>query len=71
MLDGMGCDREAPIAAIQTRFAYFFFLRLACAKSDPAIDLTALLLLVRSSFEALEASFLLVAMASPFGLITR
>jgi len=67
MPDGMGYGREAPAAPTQIRFlAYFFFLRLACAKSDPATDLTALLLLVRSSFEALEASFLLVAMVFPF-----
>lgn len=42
--------------------SYFFFFRLACARSEPATDLTILLLLVRSNFEALDASFLLVAM---------
>lgn len=61
-----GCGLEAPAAPVPIRVLdYFLFLRLVCAKSDPATDLTALLLLVRSSFEALEASFLLVAMVSP------
>lgn len=51
------------VCPLSRGYFFFFDLRLACARSDPATDRTSLLLLVRRSFEALEASRLLVVIA--------
>ncbi len=58
--DGSFCEPEG---------AYFFFLLLACDKSEPATDFSDLLdELLFSSFEAIEAGFLPVAMILSFKL---
>ena len=68
-------EGQTPLTTSLRTADYFFFggdLRFACAKSEPATDLTVLLVFeLLNSLPAFEASFLLVAMLVPCGLMVK